>query len=218
VAEKVCTRCGQLNQDRANYCSACGAHDFTETPAEQVPGASQDNEGIANAAVLISPSRIVALSAVTAGLYFLYWLFITWKQLQGETREVHHPVWHALTMFVPVYGLFRLHKHVSVMQELAVRAGIEVSFTPGLAAVLVGLYIILGLASTNLQNLAVLLVLNLIRFSLIITTMILSQSALNAYWNKARGASTQNMPMEAGERAIIMLGIIYWLYTFLVII
>ena len=217
MAEKICTRCGRLNQARSNYCSDCGAQDFAETPTEQMSGISQSDEGIADAAVLISPSRIVVLSAVTAGLYFLYWLFITWKQLQAETREVHYPVLHALTMFVPIYGLFRIHKHVAVMEGLAVRAGIEVSLTPGMASLLVGLYIALGFASTNLENLAVLLALNLIRFSLIITTMILSQRTLNAYWNKARGTSLQSTPIEGVEKAMILLGVIYWLYVFLAI-
>mgnify|MGYP006997635537 CR=1 FL=1 len=180
-------------------------------------GISQSDEGIADAAVLISPSRIVVLSAVTAGLYFLYWLFFTWKQLQAETREIHYPVLHALTMFVPIYGLFRIHKHVAVIEGLAVRTGIEVSLTASMASLLVALYIALGFASTNLENLAVLLALNLIRFSLIITTMILSQRTLNAYWNKARGTSLQSTPIEGVEKAMILLGVIYWLYVFLAI-
>jgi len=217
LAEKICTRCGRLNQASSNYCSDCGAQYFAETPTEQMSGISQSDEGIADAAVLISPSRIVVLSAVTAGLYFLYWLFFTWKQLQAETREIHYPVLHALTMFVPIYGLFRIHKHVAVIEGLAVRTGIEVSLTASMASLLVALYIALGFASTNLENLAVLLALNLIRFSLIITTMILSQRTLNAYWNKARGTSLQSTPIEGVEKAMILLGVIYWLYVFLAI-
>jgi hypothetical protein len=183
--------------------------------AEQLPTTYQAGGGVADAAVLISVSRIMMLSVVTAGLYFLYWLFITWRQMQNETKGVHYPVWHALTMLVPCYGLFRLHKHVTVMKELALRSGIEVSFTPSLAVVLVVLYIALGLVSTNLENFAGLLALNLIRFSLIATTMILSQGILNSYWKKALGTPLQNMPIEAGERAIIFAGVAYWLYVFL---
>jgi hypothetical protein len=215
MPEKICTKCSQINQANANYCSACRGQAFMDWQAEQLPTTYQAGGGVADAAVLISVSRIMMLSVVTAGLYFLYWLFITWRQMQNETKGVHYPVWHALTMLVPCYGLFRLHKHVTVMKELALRSGIEVSFTPSLAVVLVVLYIALGLVSTNLENFAGLLALNLIRFSLIATTMILSQGILNSYWKKALGTPLQNMPIEAGERAIIFAGVAYWLYVFL---
>lgn len=215
MPEKVCTKCGRLNPAHANFCSDCGAQGFAEAQAEQLPGAPQTDGGVTDAAVLISRSRIVVLSVVTSGLYFLYWLYITWRQLQTETRDVHYPVAHAFTMLVPIYGLFRLHKHVGVMQNLALRAEIEISLTPALAVVLVGLYVVLGFVSTSLQGFTGLLVLNLIRFSLITTTMILAQSTLNAYWKRSRGPSLQNAPIGAGERAIIFLGLTYWLFVFL---
>jgi hypothetical protein len=209
MPEKICTICSQINQTNANYCSACGGQSFG------LPGNPQIDVGVANAAVLISTHRIIVLSVVTSGMYFLYWLFITWRQLQSETRDVHYPVWHALTMLVPGYGLFRLHKHVAVLQELALKSGFEVSFTPGLAVILVGLYIVLGLVSTNLVGFAALMALNIIRFLLIVTTMILAQGILNSYWGKTLGTSLQNMPFESGERAIIFIGLSYWLSLFL---
>jgi hypothetical protein len=211
MPEKVCTKCGRLNLAHSNFCLNCGAQDFVEAQAEQFPSITS----VADTSVLISKSRIMVLSVVTSGLYFLYWLYITWRQLQTETRDIHYPVAHAFTMLIPVYGLFRLHKHVGVIQNLALRTEIEISLTPVLAVVLVGLYVVLGFVSTSLQSLAGLLVLNLIRFSLCTTTMILAQSTLNAYWKKSRGPSVQNAPIGAGETAIILLGFIYWLFVFL---
>jgi hypothetical protein len=45
--------------------------------------------------------------------------------------------------------------------------------------------------------------------------MILAQGILNSYWGKTLGTSLQNMPFESGERAIIFIGLSYWLYLFL---
>lgn len=218
MAEKLCTRCGRLNAAHARFCSICGAQDFqefAEAPVEQLTGASPGQGAVADAAVRISMTRIVVLSAVTSsGLYFYYWLYLTWKQLQGETKGVHYPVWHALTMLIPIYGLFRLHRHVGVVQALALGAGVTTSLTPGLAVVLVALTWVLGIVSMGAVGL-LLLVLNLISFALTTTTMLWVQGALNAYWYKVRGASLQDAPIGVGEKTVILLGVLLWLIVFL---
>ena len=215
MAEKLCIRCGRLNAVHARFCSVCGAQDFVEAPVEQLTGASGSQGAVADTAVRISMTRIVALSAVTfSGMYFYYWLYLTWKQLQGETRDVHYPVWHALTMFVPVYGLFRLHRHMGVIQALALGAGVTTSFAPSLAVVLIVLTWVLGLVSMLAAGLH-LLVLNVVSFALTTTTIVWAQGTLNVYWYKVRGASLQDMPMRAVERVLIVLGVLLWINVFI---
>lgn len=211
MTEKLCTKCGRLNSAYARFCDVCGAQEFARPPAEQLQDASGTQGAVANAAVRISMTRIVVLSAFTfSGLYFYYWLYLTWKQLRGETRDVHYPVWHAFTMFVPVYGLFRLHKHVGVVQTLALGAGVNTSLTAGLAVVLIALTWVLGIVSMNAVGL-LLILLNLISFALTTTTMVWVQGALNAYWYQVRGTSLQNAPVGVGEKAIVSLGVLLWL-------
>ena len=120
MSDKLCTGCGEQNPAQANFCSSCGAQEF----AEAAPKPTRN-------VLRLSMGRIVLLSVVTSGLYIFYWLYLTWKHLQSETEDVHYPVWHGLTLFVPVYGLFRLHRHVSVIQGLALKAGVDTSLSPG---------------------------------------------------------------------------------------
>ncbi len=195
MTEKVCTRCGMLNQTRANYCSACGAQDFVEGPQGQLEGVSQSDGAVA---VRLSIPRVVVLSVVTSGVYILYWLYLTWKQLQGETRDVHYPVLHALTFLIPVYGLFRLHKHVAVIQTIALRAGVDVSITPGLAVTMVALDWLLVITSGGIQSWGAFVILNLIRLALITTVIVWAQVTLNRYWSSTKGEALENVPIGSG--------------------
>ncbi|MBF8267344.1 MAG: hypothetical protein HW388_852 [Dehalococcoidia bacterium] len=201
MADKLCAKCGALNVANASSCSACGAQELRE-----------------GSFLRLSMGRVVLLSVLASGLYFFYWLYLTWKHLQSETREVHHPFWHALTLFVPVYGLFRLHKHVRVIQGLALGVGVETSLAPGLAVVLVALNMVLGLGSTRVESLTGLLLLNIISLALTTTVIAWSQDGLNRYWSRARGTALRDASMRAGERVIILVGIALWinvLWTYL---
>jgi hypothetical protein len=141
---------------------------------------------------------------VTSGVYIFYWLYLTWKQLQNETQDIHYPVFHALTFLVPVYGLFRLHKHIAVIQSIAMRAGVEVSITPGLAVTLIGLNFLLVIATGGLQSVGAFLILNLIRLALITTVIALSQITLNRYWDSTKGEALENLPVGSGEVKFVL--------------
>jgi hypothetical protein len=66
-------------------------------------------EGSAAQKILLSPARVLIFSVLSAGLYIFYWSYLTWKQLKAETRDDHYPVWHALTIWIPLYNLFQIH-------------------------------------------------------------------------------------------------------------
>ena len=100
-----------------------------------------------SSAVIVSGNRVVLASVLSGGLYLLYWFYITWKQLSRETENTHYPVWHALTLLVPIYGLFRMHAHVRLINELAFRHRIAETFGPSLAVVLLVLSNVLDWAS-----------------------------------------------------------------------
>ena len=76
------------------------------------------------------------MTALSFGLYIAYWFYLTWKQLQPQTRKEHYPVWHALTLFVPIYSLFRLHRHMTVIRELSLGVGLTPSLSAGGAVIL----------------------------------------------------------------------------------
>ena len=206
MAEKVCAQCGQLNRSHANYCSACGAHGFADVTLEQgeagPPYLPLTPESYA---LRLSIARIIILSIVTSGMYVLYWLYLTWKHLQSETGDVHYPVWHALTFLVPVYGLFRIYKHVAVIQAVSQRAGVEALLSPVLAVTMVALYWPLGMLSANSESIGTSVVLGLIGLALITTVVVRAQTTLNNYWSSVKGEALASVPFGAVEVVFVIL-------------
>lgn len=170
-------------------------------------------EGEANAqtqvrALRLSTARVLFLTVVSSGLYLFYWFYLTWKQLETETRESHYPVWHALTLLVPIYGLFRMHRHISVINELA--GGLS----PGLAVALLIITNILDWNTFGSNDWTVLIALSI--FSLTLTAVLITsaQSSLNRYWERL-GEGIKEAPIGKGEVIIVILGLIAWAGIFL---
>ena len=206
MAEKVCAQCGQLNRSHANYCSACGAHGFAEVTLEQgEAGQAYPPLTPESYALRLSIARIIILSIVTSGLYVFYWLYLTWKHLQSETGEVHYPVWHALTFLVPVYGLFRIHQHVAVIQAVSQRAGVEALLSPALAVTMLALYWLMAMLSANSASFGTFIILNLIRLALITTVIVRAQATLNNYWSSVKGEALARVPLGGGEVKFVAL-------------
>ena len=124
MSNKQCVQCGELNPMEAIFCMSCGASNFREVP----PGLRQRLQSSSalsvGESVHLSAARVLFLAVLSFGLYQLYWFYLTWKQLASETDEDHYPVWHALSLFVPIYNLFRVHRHMSVIKELASRSSV----------------------------------------------------------------------------------------------
>lgn len=120
-----CPRCGAQTEPDALFCPIDG------TP---ITGST---ESAAPAPLFISPGRIVFMSLLSFGLYLLYWLYKTWRHYRDHTGENAYPIWHALTLFVPIYGSFRAHAHLRTFGELAGRAGLDLRISAGLAFAIV---------------------------------------------------------------------------------
>ena len=66
-----------------------------------------------------SPWLIGALVVATFNLYAFWWLGRTWSQLKQEDQDAgKRPVWHVLSMVVPIYGYFRFHAHMRTIVGL----------------------------------------------------------------------------------------------------
>ena len=212
MPEKQCVRCGEANPGEANFCSSCGGSAFRDVP----PGLAQRLEwsGVAPAspALRLSTGRVVGLSVLSFGFYFLWWFYITWKQLASETGDDHRPVWHALSLFVPIYGLFRLHRHMSVIKELSMAT----SLSPGAVVVVTMVSGALGFYSAiRIDDPTAVLVIDMI--SLAFTTFVVAwaQGALNQHWHTKLGPALQDARIGVGEVVIVILGLLAWVGTFL---
>ncbi len=126
TSERSCPRCGTQAAADAIFCPSCGAP------------VTESRESVAPVPYFISPARIVLMSIASFGIYNLYWLYKTWKHYKEHTGEAErYPIWHALTLFVPIYGSFRAHAHFRTFGELASRAGLDLRIVPGLAFAIV---------------------------------------------------------------------------------
>ena len=125
MATRICAGCGYSNQRFSGYCSSCGA-----VVAKPI---SLDTREAATD-LRLSLGRVCVASVLSAGLYIFYWAYLTWKQMEPVSRErPHYPVWHALTLLIPIYSLFRMHKHMSVIRDLADESRVYHTLSPGVA-------------------------------------------------------------------------------------
>ena len=215
MTEKQCTNCEQLNSDENNFCSSCGFNEFREVPAQLAGRLAGRPEITPSSAVRISIERVVLLTVLSSGLYLFYWFYLTWKQLASETGDEHRPVWHALTLFIPIYNLFRMHAHVRVIGELAERRNIQVSLSPVVAVILLFVGNALSFSSFGVDKYIVLIVMSII--AVMLTTVLVTslQSDLNRYWEARWPNELSYARIGVGEIIFVVLGIIAWIFTFI---
>ena len=168
--------------------------------------------------------RIVIMSVLTYGLYLFYWFYLTWKHYRSHTNQEAYPVWHALTLLVPIYGFFRTHAHVRTYKELMTTAGVLTTLSPGLAVVLIIISSALDWASTSAtfsgevtrDLYAFVTLITLISIGIVMGLILQVQNNLNMYWNSLRQAQLIE-PVAArigvGEVLFGILGVLIWLDT-----
>ena len=211
MLEKPCPHCGHVNPADSRFCAQCGAtesqdesmpwHAFFARPADKTP----------SDAVYLSLGRVLGLTAVTFGLYQVYWLYVTWKQLASETEDAHYPLWHTLAiLFVPVYGWFRLHKHVAVITKLARAQGVDTTLSPLLAVFMWFLSSVLQALTLQLEDPGTALGVSLLALALLVAFLVWAQMPLNAYWERVRRPLSAP-PLAVFEIILLALGVFSWL-------
>ena len=95
------------------FCGVCGA-DLVSVPNQILLPTQSDSV----LPYYISVNKIISMAFLSNGLYLFYWFYITWKQYHETTDETVYPVWHALSLIIPIYNLFRIHKPVRTFKTL----------------------------------------------------------------------------------------------------
>jgi hypothetical protein len=173
----------------------------------------------------ISLNRVLMMSVLSYGLYLFYWYYLTWKQYRDHTRTEVFPVWHALTLLVPIYNLFRTHAHMRSFKELMVEAGLATTISAGWAVVLVMISIVLDGVSFNVaggfgdigaitQNTAITIgVIDLISITAVAALLSHVQANLNRYWSNLGNAPLVNARIGDGEVIFGLIGGAFWFDT-----
>jgi hypothetical protein len=222
--DRVCASCGQRVAFMPNEIPAGGwarpAPAMSEAGTATTATAVLDEPAMDLAqtpenALYVDSTRLVLLLVLSSGLYIFYWTFLTWKQLARATGGQHYPVWHALTLLVPFYSLFRLHRHVSVINEVSRKAGL----VPGFVAwVFVMLYIVSNildlsyiLASTGDHVTTLMVVFDVAGIAVLGAAVLWAQSNLNNFWLFTLRARLSETRFGVGELVITAVGGLSWL-------
>ena len=218
-----CPNCGTEAQPSFNYCSVCG-NDLTgrnsAAAVQQVP------QGLPSTlAYHISGRRILLMSVLSHGLYLFYWFFLTWKQYRDHSGNPVFPVWHALTLMVPVYSLFRTHAHMRTYKELMLNAGVTSTINVGLSVGLVFTSSVLDTVSFNLAGgfagsteistgtAAATAVFNLVSVAIVSGLLLHLQGNLNRYWHSLEAATIVDVKIGFSEGFLVFIGVFLWFDT-----
>ena len=212
MLEKPCPQCGHVNPTDSRFCAQCGASNAQDEAAPWYAFFTQPADKTPSDAVYLSMGRVLGLTAVTLGLYLGYWFYVTWKHLASETEDRHYPFWHAMAiLFVPIYGLFRLHKHIALVTKLARAQGVDTTLSPLLAVLLWLLSSVLQFLTLQIEDPGTLLGLTLFALALLVAFLVWTQMPLNAYWERVRAGRLSAPPLAVFEVVLLALGVFSWL-------
>ena len=207
-----CPRCQTTNEPGSAHCYHCGLP-LEEGSIEGYQGHTAEPwQGMVRCRV--PPQRVLIMSVVSVGLYLLYWFYLTWKHLRDNTGREAYPIWHALTIFVPIYSLFRIHAHMRVYRELMYTQNLATSISPGWAVVTILVLDVLSIVIWNLPTtrLGAQIQVYLVAATAVIVAWLLlqAQSNLNRYWTHVFG-SVDSTPIGFVEILLAVIGILVWL-------
>ena len=210
-----CPNCRRTTQDEANFCPNCG------TDLSNAPGAVT-NAGPLELPYYISLNRIVLMTVLSYGLYLLYWFYLTWKQYRDYTGDTVYPIWHALTLFVPIYGLFRTHAHAWTFIDLMHDAGVPSTIKAWLVVLLMIIANILSWISVRMsfsvealsQDTAIgIAFIDAIAIGLTLVILTHLQSNISRYWDSRPNVRVTSARIGVGEVIFGIIGALGWWNT-----
>ena len=160
------------------------------------------------------------MTIISNGLYLLYWFYLTWKQYRDHTSEEMYPVWHALTLLVPIYSLFRTHAHTRVFKELMTSRGLVTTIAPGWAVAAVVASSALSWSTLGLSfgeitqaSAITIAILNMLSLAVIAWLLMHVQGNLNNYWHHVSSGRLLDTRIGVGEVIFAVIGVLIWLDT-----
>ncbi len=230
-----CPNCGTESEPTQQFCGHCGASLAASVAGRRTVGAAPIPEtGVRVLSNYLSPTRILGMVVLSYGLYLFYWLYLTWKQYRNHTGQEAFPVWHALTLLVPIYGFFRTHAHVRTFKELMENSGVASTLSPRWAVGLVALTGVLDGISFNvsggfisLQEISqgtalVVALLDALSITVVAGLLLQVQGNLNRYWSGLTHVSSGQISLTSarigvGEIILVVLGLLAWFNTLMLL-
>ena len=190
-----CEACNAELPLESAYCSKCGA---------LVAGGSAPTEQRR----LYSQRRVGILMLVSFGLYFPYWMYVSWKQMMTELPEKRfYPGWHAFSHFVPIYNLVVLFQHFHTIETMQSRNGTLSNI--GLGRLTFVIIIAFGIVALAYFFKGLLFASGavIITYTLAATGIALwGQENLNRYWVRVTATRVRSTATGPGEIVISVTG------------
>jgi len=159
------------------------------------------------------PALVFALTALTFGLYAIVWLGLTWAEMKRDLRNPRmRPVWHALSMFAPIYSLFRFWAHFSTLHGMRSRFFSHGGFHPGAALALYFIASALEVVNTAPLPAAATVLLTVGYVCLFGLVCGRGQQVLNEYWSACPGRARRTRIHFAEVVTLILGGLLFALF------
>ena len=165
------------------------------------------------------------MTLLSDDLYLFYWFYITWQQYRDHTGERVFPMWHTLSLIVPIHGLFRTHAHMRSFKEFMLNAGVLCSIAVGWAVVLVMVSTLLDNVSLRVNGgffnfgevsagaALVSALLDLGSIAVVLGLLLHVQQNLNRYWTSLDNVTLVDLNVGAGEVILAVIGVLTWIIT-----
>ena len=216
-----CPFCSHQVEPVHIFCGGCGRALPGEASSHSEEALSEQPHR--SLAYRISPTRILVMALLSGGLYLFYWFYVTWQQYRDHTGNIVFPMWHALTLTIPGYGLFRTHAHMRSFKELMLDARVLCTISAGWAVTLVLTLNLLGFASSILSGGFFNFVevsfgatlassfLNLASVAVVLGLLLHVQQNLNRYWASLDDVTLVDSNVGAGEVVLAVIGVLTWI-------
>ncbi len=157
---------------------------------------------------LYSLWRAGILTFVSLGLYFPYWMYVSWKQLMTELPEKKfYPGWHAFSPFVPIYNLIVLFQHFHTIQTIQKKKWAPSSIHLGVLASIIIVKLGIVWIVYLIGGLSLFLLMLIFTVPLAATGIVVwGQANLNSYWGRANAPPVRSAAIGPGESIITATG------------
>ena len=134
------------------------------------------------------------LTVLSLGAYIPIWFGLSWAELKRETGDASmSPLAHALSIFVPVYGLWQAFRHFTLLDTLRRKVDPEHGVDALTGAIGTGIW---WLTFTHYSTEPIFVALDAIELAAGAALIVYGQHALNGYWRSRPGPAVEERMTE----------------------